>query len=165
MGTPFIIHQPSYSMINRWVEEDGLLDTLEGLGVGSIVFSPLAQGMLTAKYLGGIPEDSRAAQGKSLRQSFLNEKTIANIQLAQRHRRKARPDAGADGARLGAARRPRHLGADRRQPPEPGRGLRRRARRTSNSAPRSLPRSTATRTEANINLWAKSAEREGPPRK
>ncbi len=66
MGTPFVIHQPSYSMINRWVEEDGLLDTLDGLGVGSIVFSPLAQGMLTAKYLGGIPEDSRAAQGKSL---------------------------------------------------------------------------------------------------
>jgi L-glyceraldehyde 3-phosphate reductase len=66
-------------MINRWVEEDGLLDTLDGLGVGSIVFSPLAQGMLTAKYLKGIPEDSRAAQGKSLRQTFLNEQTIANI--------------------------------------------------------------------------------------
>ena len=53
-------------MLNRWVEEDGLLDTLEGLGIGSIVFSPLAQGMLTDKYLGGIPEGSRAAQGKSL---------------------------------------------------------------------------------------------------
>ena len=53
LGTPFIIHQPSYSMLNRWVEEDGLLDTLDGLGIGSIVFSPLAQGMLTSKYLGG----------------------------------------------------------------------------------------------------------------
>ena len=64
---PCLIHQPSYSMINRWVEEDGLLDTLEELGIGSIAFSPLAQGMLTDKYLGGIPEGSRAAQGKSLR--------------------------------------------------------------------------------------------------
>ena len=80
LGTPCIIHQPSYSMLNRWVEEDGLLDTLEGLGVGSIVFSPLAQGMLTDKYLGGIPEGSRASQGKSLRPAFINDKTIANIQ-------------------------------------------------------------------------------------
>ena len=61
-GTPFVIHQPSYSMLNRWVEEDGLLDTLEGLGIGSIAFSPLAQGMLTDKYLAGIPETSRAAK-------------------------------------------------------------------------------------------------------
>src|SRR5919205_4274787 len=73
LKTPCIIHQPSYSMINRWVEEDGLLDTLEGLGVGSIVFSPLAQGMLTSKYLGGIPEGSRASQGKSLRPAFIND--------------------------------------------------------------------------------------------
>src|SRR4051795_6415324 len=75
LGTPLLIHQPSYSMINRWVEDDGLLDTLEGLGVGSIAFTPLAQGMLTDKYLTGIPETSRAAQGKSLRQSFLDEAT------------------------------------------------------------------------------------------
>src|SRR5690606_11956568 len=79
LGTPCLIHQPSYSMINRWVEEDGLLETLCELGIGSIVFSPLAQGMLTDKYLKGIPEDSRAAQGKSLRKEFLNEKNIANI--------------------------------------------------------------------------------------
>ncbi len=58
LGTPLLIHQPSYSIINRWIEEDGLIDTLEDLGVGSIVFSPLAQGMLTAKYLEGIPEGS-----------------------------------------------------------------------------------------------------------
>jgi L-glyceraldehyde 3-phosphate reductase len=79
LGTPCLIHQPSYSMLNRWVEDDGLLDTLDGLGVGSIVFSPLAQGMLTTKYLKGVPEDSRAAQGKSLKQNFLNERTLANI--------------------------------------------------------------------------------------
>ncbi len=64
LGTPCLIHQPSYSMINRWVEDDGLLDTLDEEGIGSIVFSPLAQGMLTGKYLNGIPEDSRACAGK-----------------------------------------------------------------------------------------------------
>src|ERR671926_741182 len=65
LGTPLLIHQPSYSMLNRWIE-DGLLDVLAEEGVGCIVFSPLAQGMLTDRYLGGIPGDSRAAQNKSL---------------------------------------------------------------------------------------------------
>lgn len=63
LGTPCVIHQPSYNMLNRWIENDGLLDTLDDLGVGSIVFTPLAQGMLTGKYLNGVPQDSRAAQG------------------------------------------------------------------------------------------------------
>ena len=79
LGTPCVIHQPSYNMINRWVERDGLKETLRELGIGSIAFTPLAQGMLTAKYLGGIPEGSRAAQGKSLRPEFLNDRAIANI--------------------------------------------------------------------------------------
>jgi L-glyceraldehyde 3-phosphate reductase len=79
LGTPCLIHQPSYSMINRWIEEDGLIDTLEELGLGSIVFSPLAQGMLTDKYLKGVPDESRAAQGKSLNPDFLNERNVANI--------------------------------------------------------------------------------------
>lgn len=79
LGTPCIIHQPSYSMINRWIEKDGLVDTLEELGIGSIVFSPLAQGMLTAKYLEGIPQESRASQGKSLAKTMLDEKTLLNI--------------------------------------------------------------------------------------
>lgn len=79
LGTPCLIHQPSYNMLNRWVERDGLKDTLQDLGVGSIAFTPLAQGMLTKKYLGGIPEDSRAAQDKSLFPSMLNDKAIANI--------------------------------------------------------------------------------------
>ena len=61
LGTPLLIHQPSYSMLNRWIE-DGLLDVLGELGVGCIAFSPLAQGMLTDRYLDGIPSDSRAAQ-------------------------------------------------------------------------------------------------------
>ncbi len=88
LKTPCLIHQPSYSMINRWIEDDGLLDTLEDLGIGAIVFSPLAQGMLTDKYLKGIPEQSRAMQGKSLNKDFLNEKNLANIRalhdIAQR---------------------------------------------------------------------------------
>ena len=79
LGTPCIIHQPSYSMINRWIEEDGLLDTLDAEGIGSIVFSPLAQGMLTNKYLAGIPEDSRAAAGKSLSTALLSEANIERI--------------------------------------------------------------------------------------
>ncbi|MEL7301198.1 MAG: L-glyceraldehyde 3-phosphate reductase [Pseudomonadota bacterium] len=66
LGTPCLIHQPSYNMLNRWVETDGLKDTLHELGVGSIAFTPLAQGLLTKKYLNGIPEGSRATQGKSL---------------------------------------------------------------------------------------------------
>lgn len=79
LGTPLLIHQPSYSMLNRWVEDDGLLDTLDGLGAGSIVFSPLAQGMLTSKYLSGIPEDSRAAQNHFLKKDFIKPSIIENV--------------------------------------------------------------------------------------
>tara|TARA_R110002126_G_scaffold291729_1_gene456030 strand:+ start:12350 stop:13378 length:1029 start_codon:yes stop_codon:yes gene_type:complete len=79
LGTPCLIHQPSYNMINRWVERDGLKDTLKDLGVGSIAFTPLAQGMLTNKYLKGVPEGSRASQHKSLKPEFLSEKAIDSI--------------------------------------------------------------------------------------
>ena len=79
LGTPCVIHQPSYNMLNRWVEKDGLKDTLAELGVGSIAFTPLAQGMLTKKYLGGVPAGSRATQGKSLRPEMLSEQAIKNI--------------------------------------------------------------------------------------
>ena len=78
MGTPLLIHQPSYSMLNRWIEED-LLDVLEREGVGSIVFSPLAQGMLTDKYLHGIPEDSRAAKDGFLKKSFISDENVSRI--------------------------------------------------------------------------------------
>ena len=78
LGTPLLIHQPSYSMLNRWIEED-LLDVLGDEGVGCIAFSPLAQGMLTSKYLGGIPEGSRAAQGKSLHPDLLNDQAMQHI--------------------------------------------------------------------------------------
>ena len=87
LGTPLLIHQPSYSMLNRWIEA-GLLDVLEEEGVGCIVFSPLAQGMLTNKYLGGIPEGSRASQGKSLSPDLLTEDNLTRIralnEIAQR---------------------------------------------------------------------------------
>jgi L-glyceraldehyde 3-phosphate reductase len=78
MGIHLLIHQPSYSLLNRWIEED-LLDTLEAEGVGCIVFSPLAQGMLTDKYLSGIPEGSRASQDSSLSKEFLSDDNLARI--------------------------------------------------------------------------------------
>ncbi len=78
-GTPCLIHQPSYNLLNRWVERDGLLDTLDELNVGSIAFTPLAQGILTSKYLNGIPEDSRATQGKSLLDGMINERSLTSV--------------------------------------------------------------------------------------
>ena len=75
---PLLIHQPSYSMLNRWIEH-GLLSTLGELGAGCIAFSPLAQGMLTSKYLGGVPEDARAARGGSLKTDWLTEENLGRI--------------------------------------------------------------------------------------
>jgi L-glyceraldehyde 3-phosphate reductase len=79
LGTPLLIHQPSYSMLNRWIERDRLLDTLEAKGAGCIAFSPLAQGMLTDKYLAGVPEGSRASQGKSLSTDLLTDEALAHV--------------------------------------------------------------------------------------
>jgi len=78
LGTPLLIHQPSYSMFNRWVE-NGLLETLTELGVGCIAFSPLAQGLLTDRYVNGIPSDARAAREGSMSQTMVNELTLAGI--------------------------------------------------------------------------------------
>jgi L-glyceraldehyde 3-phosphate reductase len=78
LGTPILIHQPSYSLLNRWIEPD-LLDALDELGIGCIGFSPLAQGMLTSRYLNGIPEDSRAARDGSLSPRLLTDETLAKI--------------------------------------------------------------------------------------
>jgi L-glyceraldehyde 3-phosphate reductase len=87
LGVPLLIHQPSYSMLNRWIEPD-LLDVLGREGVGAIVFSPLGQGMLTGRYLDGIPENSRAAREGSLSRSMLNEENLARVralnEIAQR---------------------------------------------------------------------------------
>ncbi|AUG53814.1 L-glyceraldehyde 3-phosphate reductase [Thalassospira marina] len=88
LGTPCVIHQPSYSMLNRWVEEEGLLDTLTELGIGCIAFSPMAQGLLTNKYLNGVPDNSRAAEGGSFQSSMLTEENINRVkalnEIAQR---------------------------------------------------------------------------------
>ncbi|MDR5699050.1 L-glyceraldehyde 3-phosphate reductase [Agromyces aerolatus] len=78
-GTPLTIHQPSYSMLNRWIETEGLLDTAEDLGFGVIGFTPLAQGLLTDKYLRGIPEHSRAAAGTSLDPSMISEQAVERL--------------------------------------------------------------------------------------
>lgn len=79
LKTPFVIHQPSYSILNRWIEKDGLKDYAHDIGIGLIAFSPLAQGMLTSRYLTGIPEDSRAGRGVS---PFLTRNQITQEQLA-----------------------------------------------------------------------------------
>src|SRR5690606_18080880 len=164
LGTPVLIHQPSYSMINRWIEEDGLLDTLDDLGVGSIVFSPLAQGMLTSKYLGGVPDDSRAAQGKSLRSEFLSDENIANLRalnaIAEKRGQMLAQMAIAwvlRGGRVTTAL----IGASRPEQVE--------------DCVKSLENPDFTSAElteidrhakdGNINLWAASAERQGPARK
>jgi len=78
MGTPLLIHQPSYSLLNRWIEED-LLDVLGQEGVGCIVFSPLAQGMLTNRYLDGVPEGSRVATGGALSEDMLTNETLDHV--------------------------------------------------------------------------------------
>ena len=89
LGTPLLIHQPRYNMFDRWVEEDGLLDTLEKAGSGSIVFSPLAQGLLTDRYLGGFPEDSRAVRdARYFKTSQITEEKLQKVkslnEIAQR---------------------------------------------------------------------------------
>ena len=87
LGTPLLIHQPSYSLLNRWIEPE-LLDVLGEEGIGSIVFSPLGQGMLTEKYLDGVPADSRAAEGRFLTRDFLTDENLARVralaEIAQR---------------------------------------------------------------------------------
>jgi L-glyceraldehyde 3-phosphate reductase len=77
-GVPLLIHQPSYSMLNRWVE-DGLLDTLNELGVGCIAFSPLAQGLLTSKYLNGVPDGTRASKDTSFSTRLLSEDNLVRV--------------------------------------------------------------------------------------
>jgi L-glyceraldehyde 3-phosphate reductase len=79
LGTPLLINQPSYSMVNRWIERDGLLDTLEAVGAGCIAFSPLAQGVLTDRYLHGVPADSRARTSRFLSEENLTEETMATV--------------------------------------------------------------------------------------
>jgi L-glyceraldehyde 3-phosphate reductase len=164
LGTPCLIHQPSYSMINRWVEEDGLLDTLDDLGIGSIAFTPLAQGMLTNKYLKGIPEGSRATQGKSLQNEFLSEDNLATIRalnaIAERR--------GQTLAQMALAWVLRHgrvttalIGASRASQVKDCVG----AVSNLDFTDTELQEIQETTREADVNLWAASSERKGPARK
>ncbi|MEP0520479.1 MAG: L-glyceraldehyde 3-phosphate reductase [Hyphomicrobiales bacterium] len=164
LGTPCLIHQPSYSMINRWVEEDGLLDTLEELGVGSIVFSPLSQGMLTNKYLSGVPDGSRAAQDKSLNPDFLSEKTLSNVRalndiaqgrgqtLAQMAIAWVLRGGRVTTALIGASRTDQIVDCVA-------------ALDNSEFTDEELALIDRHAEDANINLWAASSERKGPERK
>jgi L-glyceraldehyde 3-phosphate reductase len=88
LGTPLLLHQPSYSLLNRWIEQ-GLLDVLERHGVGAIVFSPLGQGLLTDRYLDGVPEDSRVRRGETFDESLLSEENLARVRALNEiaHRR------------------------------------------------------------------------------
>src|SRR5262245_31767805 len=163
LGTPLTIHQPSYSMINRWVEDDGLLDTLEGLGAGSIAFTPLAQGMLTDKYLKGIPETSRAAQNKSLSPTLISEQALANIralnEIARRRGQSLAQMALAwllRGGRVTSAL----IGASRVEQIEDC--VRALEHRDFSDA--ELAEIDNYARDANVNLWAASAERAGPSR-
>jgi L-glyceraldehyde 3-phosphate reductase len=79
LGTPMLIHQPSYSMINRWIEDDRLLDALAEVGAGCIAFSPLAQGLLTDRYLNGVPSDSRVATGGAMGHEMLTDARLARV--------------------------------------------------------------------------------------
>ena len=151
-------------MINRWVEDDGLLDALDELGIGSIVFSPLAQGMLTDKYLSGIPETSRAAQGKSLRKEFLNEENIRNIRalndIASRRGQSLAQMAIAWVLRSGRVTSAL-IGASRPEQVEECVG----ALANPDFTPEELAEIDQYAREADINLWAASAERKRTARR
>jgi L-glyceraldehyde 3-phosphate reductase len=158
LGTPCVIHQPSYSMINRWVEEDGLLDALDEEGVGSIAFTPLAQGLLTNKYLKGVPEDSRAAAGKSLDPSMLGEANLGRVRaldaIAKRRGQSLAQMALAwvlRGGRVTSAL----IGASRPEQVVDAVGSLKNAAFTSDE----LAEIDRYAVESGVNLWAASSER------
>ena len=112
---PLLIHQPSYSMLNRWTEADHLLDALEAVGAGCIAFSPLAQGLLTDRYLHGIPPDSRVAKGGALQAETITEERLARRARARRDRNSPWPEPGPDGIGVVLARPTDDLAGDRRE--------------------------------------------------
>ncbi len=157
LGTPCLIHQPSYSILNRWVETDGLKDTLSDLGIGSIAFTPLAQGILTNKYLNGIPEGSRATQGKSLDMATINDRVVGALRrldalakargqtLAQMALAWVLRDGGITSALIGASK-PEQV--------EDCAGAINNLEFTADE----LAKISAISEEKEINLWARSAE-------
>ena len=156
LGTPCLIHQPSYSMLNRWVEED-LLDTLADLGIGCIAFSPLAQGMLSSKYLDGVPEGSRATKGTSLSPDLITDSTLSHIRALN----EIAGDRGQSLAQLAIAWVLRHdtmtsalIGASKLSQIEEC------VAATANTAftTDELDAIDKHATEAGINLWARSSQ-------
>ena len=159
LGTPCLIHQPSYSLLNRWVETDGLLDALDESGIGSIVFSPLAQGMLTDKYLNGVPASSRAKTRGSFSEEFLSEQNMANVRalhaIAQRRGQTLAQMAIAwvlRGGRVNSAL----IGASRPEQVTDCVG----ALKKLDFSDAELAEIDNYAQEASINIWAKSAELE-----
>ena len=155
LGTPLLIHQPSYSMLNRWIEPD-LLDTLGALGVGCIGFSPLAQGMLTDRYLDGIPEGSRASRPASLSPDLLTEETLEKIR-ALREIAVARGQTLAQMALAWTLRDPRMtstvIGASSVEQLE----MNLAALEQLDFTPDELAEIDRHATEGDINLWAESS--------
>jgi len=155
LGTPLLIHQPSYSMLNRWIE-DGLLDVLGAEGIGCIVFSPLAQGLLTDRYLEGIPEDSRVSRGGALSRDMLSEENLAKVRglngIAAR-----RGQSLAEMALAWTLRDPRVtstlIGASSVAQLEDNVGAHERLRFTAGE----LEEIDRYATDAGINLWARSS--------
>ena len=157
LGTPIVIHQPSYSMLNRWIEPE-LLDMLEAEGIGCIGFSPLAQGILTDRYLDGIPQRlSRGHEGQRALAEPADRRDPREGASPERDRSRSGADAGSARARLDAPRRPDDLDARRREQRRAARGERRARSSSSTSPRRSSPRSTGMRPRASINLWAASS--------
>ena len=130
-GVRCLIHQPRYSMLDRWIERDGLLETLAEAGVGCIAFSPLAQGLLTDKYLDGVPGDSRAQRGSrggSMGRDGVSEAKLVIVRRLQADRPAARHADRSFGAEVGAARRADDLAGHRRADRRPTRRMPRCAR-------------------------------------
>ena len=157
LGTPCVIHQPSYSLVNRWIEGDGLLDALAEEGIGAIVFSPLAQGLLTDKYLKGIPADSRAAEAHFFKPDFLTPETLAHVRalngiaerrgqsLAQMALAWALRDKRVTSALIGASRPEQVIDSVK-------------ALGKRDFSPEELKAIDGYAVDAGINLWARSAE-------
>jgi L-glyceraldehyde 3-phosphate reductase len=155
LGTPLLIHQPSYSMFNRWIE-DGLLDALEEVGAGCIVFSPLAQGLLTDRYLHGVPEDSRVATGGALGRDMLSDENLAKVRALNEIARK-RGQSLAEMALAWTLRDPRVtstlIGASSVAQLEDNVA----ALRNLEFSPDELAEIDRSATESDINLWATSS--------
>ena len=162
LGTPCVIHQPSYNILNRWVETDGLKDTLKDLGIGSIAFTPLAQGLLSNKYLNGIPQGSRMTQGKSLWEGQLSDTTLAALKelndiaanrgqsLAQMAIAWVLRDGGITSALIGASRPEQITDCVA-------------AAQNLDFTDTELKEIDRIAGDANINLWATSSESDNAP--